>query len=210
MLVYVNQSTRKPLELRYINPDSVIVGAAHHVWSPVHDNIHDSPRAQLKCRLLTGTYTLQSNRAVLSHFDVNPVCRVCGKSPETRQHFLTECLPLHKLCDRFFKKIQSVTDFDIGNMVPMCDVTQLILDPSLLFNSKTIIDKIELHSRELISILHKLRTRILLEKDRQQGLTSSVFNRYRADSSKQRRLHIQNSKKHLYKHFTSNRRFADK
>ena len=72
----------------------------------------------------------------------------------------------------FFKKIQSVTDVDIGNMVPMCDVTQLILDPSLLFNSKTIIDKIELHSRELISILHKLRTIILLEKDRQQGLTT--------------------------------------
>ena len=84
--------------------------------------------------------------------------------------------------------------FAIGNQVPMCDVTQLILDPSLLFNSETIIDKIELHSSELISILHKLRTRILLEKDRQQGLTSSVFNCFRGNSSKQRRLHIQNSK----------------
>ena len=37
--------------LRYINPDSVSVGAAHYVWTSVHDNIHDSRRAQLKCRL---------------------------------------------------------------------------------------------------------------------------------------------------------------
>ena len=161
----------------------------------MHDNIHDSRRAQLKCRLLTGTYTLQSNRAVFNQFAVNPTCRVCGTSPETRQHLLTECQPLHKPRDRFLKKIQSITEVDIGNMVPMCDVTQLILDPSLIFTSETIIDKIELHSRELISILHKLRTKILLEKDRQQGLASSVFNQFRGSSSKQQRLRIQNSKK---------------
>ena len=95
-------------------------------------------------------------------------------------------------------------------MVPMYDVTQLILDPSLLFTSETIIDKIELHSRELISTLHKLRTKILLEKDRQQGLASSVFNHFRGSSSKQQRLRIQNSKKNQQKHSTSNRRFADK
>ena len=77
--------------LRYINPDSESVGVAHHVWSLVHDIIHDSPRAQLKYRLLTGTYTLQSNRAVFNKLAGNPTCRVCGTSPETRQHFLTEC-----------------------------------------------------------------------------------------------------------------------
>ena len=33
--------------LRYINPGSVSVGVGHHVWSLVHDNIHDSGRAQI-------------------------------------------------------------------------------------------------------------------------------------------------------------------
>ena len=54
--------------LRYINPDSVSVGTAHHVWTSVHDNIHDSRRTQLKCRLLTGKYTLKSNRAMFNQF----------------------------------------------------------------------------------------------------------------------------------------------
>ena len=83
---------------------------------------------------------------------VQPVCckpylKSVWNEPETRRHFLTECQPLQKLRNRGFKKIQSVTDVDILNMVPMCDVTQLILDPSMLFYSKTVIDKIELHSR---------------------------------------------------------------
>ena len=33
--------------LKYINPESVKVGKAHHIWSSVRNNIHDSRRAQL-------------------------------------------------------------------------------------------------------------------------------------------------------------------
>ena len=106
---------------------------------------------------------------------MNPTCRVYGTSPETRQHFLAECQPLQKPHDRFFKEIHSLTDVDICGTVSMCDVTQLILDPSLVFNSNIAIDKIELHSRGLISNLHKLRSRILPEKDSQQGLASSAI-----------------------------------
>ena len=61
--------------LKYINPDSVRVGVPHHIWSSVCNNVHDSQRAQLKSRLLTGTYTLQSNRAVFSQFAVDPSCK---------------------------------------------------------------------------------------------------------------------------------------
>ena len=66
--------------LKYINPESVTVGKAHHIWSSVHNNIHDSRRAQLKCHFLTGTYTLQSNRAVFDQFEVDPTCKLCEKS----------------------------------------------------------------------------------------------------------------------------------
>ena len=42
---------------KYVNPDVLKAGSCHHVWSTVRDNIHDSKRAQIKCKLLTGTYT---------------------------------------------------------------------------------------------------------------------------------------------------------
>ena len=39
---------------KYVNPSILKVGTCHHIWSTVRDNIHDSRRAQLKCKLLTG------------------------------------------------------------------------------------------------------------------------------------------------------------
>ena len=35
---------------KYINADVFKVGASHHVWSTVRNNVHDSRRAQIRCR----------------------------------------------------------------------------------------------------------------------------------------------------------------
>ena len=45
---------------KYVNPDRLKVDSRHHIWSTVRNNIHDSRSAQLKCKLLTGSYILQT------------------------------------------------------------------------------------------------------------------------------------------------------
>ena len=147
--------------LKYINPESVKVGKAHHVWSSVHNNLHDSHRGQLKSLILTGTYTLQSNRAVFNQFAVDPTCKLCDKSPETRQHFLAECQTLQHVRQKFFTRIQCIVDPSRLDITSLHKVTQLILDSSVFFKSKTIIDSCELYSRELISPLHHTRNKLL-------------------------------------------------
>ena len=112
----------------------------------------DSRRAQLKSRILT--YTLQSNRAVLTSSQVDPTCRLCENSPETRQHFLAECQILQHVRQKFYTRIQHIVDpsrLDIISPISLHEVTQLILDPSVFYTNKNIIDSIELNSRELIS-----------------------------------------------------------
>ena len=52
--------------------------------------MHDSVRTQVKCRLLTGTYILQGNRAAFNHFVVDSTCKLCASLSETRQYFLAE------------------------------------------------------------------------------------------------------------------------
>ena len=42
-------------------------------------------------RILTGTYTLQSNRAKFNQHDVDPTCLLCKEGPENRQHFILTC-----------------------------------------------------------------------------------------------------------------------
>ena len=71
--------------LKYMNPDILKVGQSHHVLSTLC-NIMDNKRAQLKCKLLTGTYILQGNRAACNQHTVDPMCKLCCVAPETRQH----------------------------------------------------------------------------------------------------------------------------
>ena len=49
--------------------------------------------ASIKAKLLTGSYTLQANKARFNQYDVNPTCIVCKQEPEAegREHFLLRC-----------------------------------------------------------------------------------------------------------------------
>ena len=42
----------------------------------------------MKAKFLTGTYTLQSNKAKFNQFCVNPQCPLCKKLPGTREQFI--------------------------------------------------------------------------------------------------------------------------
>ena len=178
--------------LKYINPESVKVEKAHHIWSSVHNNLHDSRRAQLKSRILTGTYTLQSNRAVFNQFAVDPTCKLCDKGPETRQHFLAECQTLQQVRQKFFTRIQRIVDPSRLDIISPCEVTQLIFDSSVFFKSRTIIDSCELYSRELISSLHQTRIKLLSRYEKQQSLTVSNINlkSFRANFSRHQKRRI--------------------
>ena len=68
---------------KYVNHDVLKVGSCRHVWSTVRDNIHDSKRAQIKCKLLTGAYILQANRAAFNQYAVNATCKLCQSAPDS-------------------------------------------------------------------------------------------------------------------------------
>ena len=117
-------------------------------------------RSWLKSRILTGTYTLQSNCAVFNQFAVDPTCQLYDKSPETRQHLLAGCKTLQHVRQKFFTRIQHIVDPCRLDITSLHEVTQLILDSSVFFKSKTIIDSCELYSTELISSLHQTRNKL--------------------------------------------------
>ena len=58
--------------LKYLNQDILSVGKPHPVWASVRYNIQDRKKAELKVKLLTGSYTLQANRAKFNRYTVNP------------------------------------------------------------------------------------------------------------------------------------------
>ena len=150
--------------LKYVNPDSLKVGKSHPVWSSVRCNMMDNKRAQVKCKLITGTYILQGNRATFNQHDVNPTCKLCHTAPETRQHFLSECTSFLTERQEFITKIQTnpVLNEKMNDFLNTPEnLTQLLLDASALLNTSSVqtdvLDLLELYTREYIYKIHKKR-----------------------------------------------------
>ena len=61
------------------------------IASAVRSSLIDNKRAQLNCKILTGIYILQGNRAAFNQYTVDATCKLCLAAPETWQHFIAEC-----------------------------------------------------------------------------------------------------------------------
>ena len=100
----------------------------------MRNNTYDVRRAKVKVRLLTGTYILQSNRAKFNQYNVSPICQLCNKNPETRQHFITVCESLQNIRSVYFNKVSSLFEHSsakINNLLEdSARCTQLLLDSS--------------------------------------------------------------------------------
>ena len=122
---------------------------------------------------LTGTYTLQSNKAVFNQHAVDPTCKLCRGTPETRPHFLVECQALRKERKKYLRQIEPIADRLHIDLSCPDGVTRLILDPSVYTESFLDITNLEIQSRELIDILHRKGLRLLTLPEEQQGPVAS-------------------------------------
>ena len=145
--------------LKYLNP-----GQCHPVCDTVRSNILDNKRAQLKCKLLTGTYLMQGNRAAFNQYTVDPTCKLCGMAPETRQHFISECSTFDSGRRDFVGKLQNnqILIDQVENCLHNPELlTQRVLDASAIARIETsweeILDALELHSREYLYRIHQRR-----------------------------------------------------
>ena len=157
---------RDKSSLKYLNPQSVSVGSSHSCWSSVRDNVHDSKRAELKVKILTGSYILQANRSCFNQYAIDPTCKLCKKEPEDREHFIARCWSLeHIRCSYRQKLVHILNDSSLSVMSDSALFTQITLDWSLVVQEYCVkdvdSDKIELWSREMISKLLYARLRLL-------------------------------------------------
>ena len=143
--------------LRYLRPESCDLKKPHRVWSS-GGNTTETRKATQKARLLTGTYTLQSNKATFNQFAIDATCPLCGEAPEDRQHFILNCSTLHVIRAKYLTEVNHLipnfNDFDPE------DKLLILLDssyPRLRCNRADL----EAVSRSYIYSLHCKRTSIL-------------------------------------------------
>ena len=135
------------------------VGKCHTIWSTVRNNITDSRRAQLKCKLLAGSYILQANRAVFNQIQVDPTCKLCSAAPETRQHYFAECAAFEIERDAFKQKVCNYLPHRECDLQDSATFTRLVLDSSAVLNhditDQSVISQFELNAREYTRFINR-------------------------------------------------------
>ena len=97
---------REKSTLKYLNIDSLSIENTHFVWRTLESTVTDIRKGITKCRMLTGTYMLQSNRHKFSRTIVSPTCRICGLESEDITHMLLNCSSLIDIRKQYYSNVK--------------------------------------------------------------------------------------------------------
>ena len=130
---HLQSEAKEKSTLIYLNIDSLKIGSTHTVWSSLESTVTEVRMGITKCRLLTGTYLLQTNKHKFSKSNESVSCKYCGLEDEDVIHMLLECPGLY-VQKNYFSNVKSIVSDCIGveqwgkNFNSKEKVVQLILD----------------------------------------------------------------------------------
>ncbi|KAK3101457.1 hypothetical protein FSP39_003722 [Pinctada imbricata] len=157
----ITEEIKTKSTLKYLGIQKQPLDNPHPIYKFTGPNPFEVLKAQIKARILTGTYILQENLQKFNQHDIDTTCELCHSEPEDRNHFILTC---KKLEDRRQKHLQKLT-----NLVPALQerpalLLQCILDQShedltgLVPADEETMSQIEQHSRDMLYDLHRART----------------------------------------------------
>ena len=173
---YVQQQWHEDAKstLRYLNIDHSKVGSVHNVWKLTSHSTRDVLRAQIKIKLLTGSYILQSRRSKFSISATSDTCLLCKVAPEDLKHFLLDCSCLQSVMSTCIHVIQRiclrvVPDHAVQLLTNKEWLCCIIMDCTILADEVSgdlwegFVNDMETVSRNLCFALHLKRTTLLRE-----------------------------------------------
>ena len=131
--------------------DNYACGRVHHLLKST-GNTREIHHIHTKLKLATGTYTLQTNRALFNQKKVDPKYMLCKNSKESLQHFLLDCSVLASIRNPIMNSILEACS-SLCN--PACNIDTLL---KLVIDCSALIDY-NIHNHELSNV--KFHTRIL-------------------------------------------------
>ena len=157
--------------LKYLD-SNYNIGRIHPLLKSQSANIQDIRRIPTRLKIVTGTYILQTNRAVYSTHLISATCNLCRNADETLQHFVLCCEALQDIREPLIKRI-----IDVGSEVlakikasQPIDILKLIINPFIYVNKydrthkkslDTIGEVLEPLCRQLLYKIHNKRYELL-------------------------------------------------
>ena len=135
-------------------------------------NIQDIRRIPTRLKIVTGTYILQTNRAVYSTHLISATCNLCRNADETLQHFVLCCEALQDIREPLINRIIAVGSAVLTNIKASqpIDILKLIINPFIYVDKYDITQKKSLDTigevleslcRQLLYKIHNKRYELL-------------------------------------------------
>lgn len=86
----------------------------HNIWKVVNHRSKDVKKAQVKVKLITNTYSLQSLRAKYNQHAVKPTCVICDEGDEDIEHFILKCKGLNTTRMVYLEKLEFDRQYQEG------------------------------------------------------------------------------------------------
>jgi hypothetical protein len=160
--------------LDYCSANTLSPKGAALVWSSCKDSLHETGKASVKVKFMTGTYKLQEHEARYSRnnqYPINPLCMLCNTEPETVVHCLLNCPALHEVRTVFLSALVPTLQLHgVSSLEPTASqLVQLVLDPlhdslpQCITANKGLCMDLEHLSRNFIYSVHVLRGKLLAQ-----------------------------------------------
>ncbi|CAG2204057.1 unnamed protein product [Mytilus edulis] len=93
--------------MQYLDINQQPIGKPHQIWQLVPNTTIEVKKAEIKARLITRTYTLQSDREKFTRGRESDKCLLCETSREDTHHFLITCTALKMERDKHLSVLKS-------------------------------------------------------------------------------------------------------
>ena len=138
--------------IQYLQLQNNPIHNPHNIWKVVNHRSKDVKKAQVKAKLITNTYSLQSLRAKYNQHAVKPTCVICNEGDEDIEHFILKCKGLNTTRMVYLEKLQSLIDSIKGGGYQRLEEEGLILQLVLDVTSENIHGSIDISKEHIINI----------------------------------------------------------
>ncbi len=114
----------------------------HNILKSVKNTQFEVKKAEIKLKMVTGTYMLQTTKAKFSKNQITAKCQICGTTDEDIRHFLISCKALESIRQPLMSDLLFKLNDLLGGGIHRIDghdmLVQVLLDCTAVIILKTL------------------------------------------------------------------------
>jgi hypothetical protein len=150
--------------LKYLSLQKHPTRNSHPIWHTVPNNTQPVMKANIKAKIITGTYTLQANHARFNQHSVSPKCLLCKNNSEDREHLILHCTVHTYICEKHLATLRLLMarHFSSDTVDEIMSNTEILMQ-CLMDSSKTRVSDLLRDHSDIIADIEEIGCNLIFD-----------------------------------------------